>query len=134
MNSREGCIALNLINGIGFVKYSALVGRFGSPEAVFSASREELLETPGIGEQGGKEADVNFALGTVMADSADAVILVGRRAFSRSIIRGMMQSGFSRTNLHIADDMDDASEILNEISEDGDTVLFESRIPDYEEE
>ena len=51
MNSREGCIALNLINGIGFVKYSALVGRFGSPEAVFSASREELLETPGIGEQ-----------------------------------------------------------------------------------
>ena len=51
MKSREGCIALNLVTGIGFVKYSALVGRFGSPEAVFDASREELLETPGIGAQ-----------------------------------------------------------------------------------
>jgi len=51
MNSREGCIALNLVPGIGFVKYSALVDRFGAPEQVFAASREELLETPGIGEQ-----------------------------------------------------------------------------------
>lgn len=51
MKSREGCIALNLVSGIGFVKYSALVERFGSPEQVFAASREELLEVPGIGEQ-----------------------------------------------------------------------------------
>ncbi len=93
-----------------------------------------IVVTPGLGEQGGKEADVNFALGTVMADCADAVILVGRRAFSRSIIRGMLQSGFSRSNIHTADDMDDASEILQEISDNGDTVLFESRIPEYEEE
>ena len=93
-----------------------------------------VVVTPGLGDQGGKEADVNFALGTVMADCADAVILVGRRAFSRSIVRGMLQSGFSRSNIHTADDMDDASEILQEIADDGDTVLFESRIPEYEEE
>ncbi len=93
-----------------------------------------IVVTPGLGEQGGKEADVNFALGTVLADSADAVILVGRRAFTRSIIRGMMQSGFSPANLYSADDSEDASEILQEISDDGDTVLFESRIPEYEEE
>ena len=46
----------------------------------------------------------------------------------------MIQSGFSRSNLHTADDMDDASEILHELTEPGDTVLFESRIPEYEEE
>ena len=93
-----------------------------------------IVVTPGLGEQGGREADVNYALGTVMADSADAVILVGRRAFSRSIIRGMKQSGFSTANLHTAEDMEDAAEILHEISDAGDTVLFESRIPDYEDE
>ncbi len=93
-----------------------------------------IVVTPGVGEQGGREADVNFALGTVMADCADAVVLVGRRAFTRSIVRGIMQSGFSSSNLHTADDMDDASEILQEISDPGDTVLFESRIPEYEEE
>ena len=93
-----------------------------------------IVVTPGLGEQGGKEADVNFALGTVMADCADSVIIVGRRAFSRSIIRGMLQSGFSNSSIHTANDMDDATEILQEISDDGDTVLFESRIPEYEEE
>ncbi len=93
-----------------------------------------IVVTPGLRDQGSRDADVNYALGTVMADCADAVILVGRRGFSRSIVRGMVQSGFSRSNLHMADDMDDASEVLQEISDDGDTVLFESRIPDYEEE
>lgn len=107
---------------------------FEAMRVVSQMPGRRIVVTPGLGEQGGKEADINFALGTVMADSADAVILVGRRAFTRSIIRGMMQSGFSRSNLHTADDMDDASELLNEISEAGDTVLFESRIPEYEEE
>ena len=93
-----------------------------------------IVVTPGLGEQEGKEAEVNYALGTVMADSADSVILVGRRAFSRSIVRGLIQSGFSRANLHMANDMEAASDILEEISEAGDVVLFESRIPDYEEE
>lgn len=111
------------------------------PDSAFEALRviaqmpgRRIVVTPGLGEQGGQEADVNYALGTVMADSADAVILVGRRAFSRSIVRGLMQSGFSKSNLHTADDMEDATEVLQEISDAGDTVLFESRIPDYEEE
>ena len=108
-------------------------GAFEAMRVIAQMPGRRIVVTPGLGEQGGKEADVNFALGTVMADSADTVILVGRRAFSRSIIRGMVQSGFSRSNLHTADDMDDATEILNEITEEGDTVLFESRIPDYEE-
>ncbi|MBR1820001.1 MAG: hypothetical protein IJ769_00085 [Clostridia bacterium] len=107
---------------------------FEAMRVVAQMPGRRIVVTPGLGEQGGREADVNFALGTVMADCADAVILVGRRAFSRSIVRGMLQSGFSRANIHTADDMDDASEILQEISDDGDTVLFESRIPEYEEE
>ena len=108
-------------------------GAFEAMRVLAQMPGRRIVVTPGLGDQGGKEADVNFALGTVMADSADSVILVGRRAFSRSIIRGMVQSGFSRSNLHTADNMDDATEILNEITEPGDTVLFESRIPDYEE-
>ena len=107
---------------------------FEAMKVIAQMPGRRIVVTPGLGDLGGQEADVNFALGTVMADSADAVILVGRRAFSRSIVRGLMQSGFSRSNLHTADDMDDASEILEEISEAGDTVLFESRIPEYEEE
>ncbi len=109
-------------------------GAFEAMRVIAQMPGRRIVVTPGLGEQGGREADVNYALGTVMADSADAVILVGRRAFSRSIIRGMKQSGFSSANLHTADDMEDAEEILHEISDRGDTVLFESRIPEYEDE
>ncbi len=109
-------------------------GAFEAMRVIAQMPGRRIVVTPGLGEQGGREADVNYALGTVMADSADAVILVGRRAFSRSIIRGMKQSGFSSANLHTAEDMEDAEEILHEISDKGDTVLFESRIPEYEDE
>ena len=94
---------------------------------------KRVVVTPGLGEQGGREADVNFALGTVIADSADTVIVVGRRAFTRSIVRGLLKSGMNRANLRTANDTDDAAEILHEITQPGDTVLFESRIPEYEE-
>ena len=109
-------------------------GAFEALRVLSQMPGRRIVITPGLGETGEKDGDVNYALGTVMADSADAVILVGRRAFSRSIVRGMVQSGFSRANIHTADDMDDAAEILKEIAETGDTVLFESRIPEYEEE
>ena len=93
-----------------------------------------IAVTPGVGEQDGKEKEVNYALGTELADSADTVILVGHRAFSRSLVRGLMEAGFSSGSLHTVDDADDADALLQELSEPGDTVLYESSIPDYEVE
>ena len=51
MNDREGCILLNLIAGVGYARYRALVQACGSPAAVFTASEESLLAVPGIGPQ-----------------------------------------------------------------------------------
>ena len=51
MTPHEGCVALNLVPGVGFVRYSALLEHFGSAGAVFSASKSELMEVPGVGEQ-----------------------------------------------------------------------------------
>ena len=111
------------------------------PDSAFEALRvlsqmpgRRIVVSPGLNGLHQQEAEVNYALGTVMADSADTVILVGTRNSQRSMRRGLIQSGFSRSNLHAVDDMDDASELLEEISEHGDTVLFESRVPEYEEE
>jgi len=111
------------------------------PDSAFEALRvlsqmpgRRIVVSPGLNGLHQQEAEVNYALGTVMADSADTVILVGTRNSQRSMRRGLIQSGFSRSNLHAVDDMDDASELLEEISDHGDTVLFESRVPEYEEE
>ncbi len=51
MTSREAYIALNMIDELGPVRVRALLERFGSPEAVLAASRSDLLQVEGIGEQ-----------------------------------------------------------------------------------
>ena len=51
MNSREAYIALNMIDEIGPVRVRALLDRFGEPGAILSASRADLMQVEGIGEQ-----------------------------------------------------------------------------------
>lgn len=108
-------------------------GAFEAMKVLAQMPGHRIVLTPGLEDSGNKELDVNFALGTVIADSADDVIVVGYRSSQNGIIRGLMQSGFSQAHLHTAADMEDAEAILKEIVRDGDTVLFENRIMDYEE-
>ena len=110
------------------------------PDGAFEALRvlaqmpgRRIVVTPGMGDLGQQEADINYALGTVMADCADTVILVGAQNSQRGLRRGLLQSRFPRSALHTVDDMDDASDLLEELSDTGDTVLFESHVPDYVE-
>lgn len=107
-------------------------GAFEAVRVLAQMPGKRVVVTPGLTDLGGKEMDINFALGTVMADSADAVILAGQRPGLRGLIRGLIQSGFSRANIRSVEDMEIAEEVLQEILMEGDTVLYESRIPDYE--
>lgn len=50
MTERELIIVLNLLNGIGYVKYKALLSAFGSISSALSSSFELLSRTNGIGE------------------------------------------------------------------------------------
>ena len=49
MNEREAYIALNMMEEIGPVGVRALISKLGSPQAIFEADREKLLEAEGIG-------------------------------------------------------------------------------------
>lgn len=51
MTSREAYIALNMIDEVGPVRVRALLDRFGSPEAILGASRQELMQVSGVGEE-----------------------------------------------------------------------------------
>jgi DNA processing protein len=51
MTSREAYIALNLIDEVGPVRVRALLDRFGTPEAILDASRQDLLQVTGVGEE-----------------------------------------------------------------------------------
>ncbi len=50
MTERDACLILNLISGIGYARYSALVRAFGSAAAALAAAPGELTQVKGIGE------------------------------------------------------------------------------------
>jgi DNA processing protein len=51
VTSREACIALNMIDGLGPVTVRALTERLGSPEAVFTCVATDLRGIPNIGPE-----------------------------------------------------------------------------------
>jgi len=51
VTEREAYIALNMLDGMGPVRARNLIERLGSPEAVFDAEPEALMEAKGIGQE-----------------------------------------------------------------------------------
>ena len=51
MDPREALVALNLIDGVGPVRVRQLLDRFGEAPAILSATRSQLLQVKGIGEE-----------------------------------------------------------------------------------
>ena len=72
MLDREACIVLNMISGVGYVKYTALREAFGSPSAVFGRSAEELRRVSGIASY---EWEKELAAELELADKAGVRIL-----------------------------------------------------------
>lgn len=51
MDSREALVALNLIEGVGPVRVRQLLEHFGEPTAILKASKAQLLQVRGIGDE-----------------------------------------------------------------------------------
>jgi DNA processing protein len=51
MTSREAYIALNMVDGVGPIRVRALRDRFGEPQAILAASKSELMQVEGVGEE-----------------------------------------------------------------------------------
>ena len=80
MTDREGCIALNLISGIGYARYKLLTEHFGSPEQVFGREEGDYAQLRTIGPQlsarlAGFDAAAAVAAETDLADRAGIRIL-----------------------------------------------------------
>ena len=66
MDSREALVALNLVEHVGPVRLRQLLAHFGEPAAILRASRQQLLQVRGIGEDTAEaiaswEKDVDLA-------------------------------------------------------------------------
>lgn len=51
MTSREAYIALNMVDGVGPIRVRALRDRFGEAQAILEASKAELMQVEGVGEE-----------------------------------------------------------------------------------
>ena len=88
-----------------------------------------IVVTPGMVELGAEQDAHNEAFGREMAQSADVVMLIGRRQ-TQAIARGLLSAGFPPDNLHQLDSLDESTALLQRLSRPGDTVLYENDLPD----
>ena len=89
-----------------------------------------IVVTPGMVELGEKEAEMNREFGAAMADCCDTAVLIGRKR-SEAIAAGLKESGYPDSQIRIVSSLDEATELLREITGAGDTVLFENDLPDH---
>ena len=75
MDSHEAHVALNLIEGVGPVRARSLLEHFGEAPAILAASRSQLLQARGIGE-----------------DTADAIAGWGKTVDLASELRRIQES------------------------------------------
>ena len=104
----------------------------GSAEALRVLSGfpgRRLIITPGMVEQGEKEDELNYAFGAQMPGCVDIAILVGPK-HTHPIYEGLVDNGFDKDNIHVAQNLDEATALLRQLGRAGDTVLFENDLPD----
>ncbi len=89
----------------------------------------KIVLTPGLVELGKMESLVNYEFGKILASHADKVIVVGKHN-AEMIIKGLIEAGMDKENIKFAKSLNKGNEILNEMLEEGDVVLFENDLPD----
>lgn len=88
-----------------------------------------LVITPGFVEMGENENKFNYELGTHIAKTCDAAILVGPK-HTAPIRQGMLDCGFDEKNIIVVNTLEEASKNIPLFAANGDAVLFENDLPD----
>ena len=90
---------------------------------------KKVLVTPGMVELGEREYDENRHFGSEAAKVCDLVILVGRKR-TEPILDGLRNENYPEQNISIVNNLDEATQHLEEKLRPGDVVLFENDLPD----
>lgn len=105
------------------------VGAKEALNVLHSFPGRHLIITPGFVEMGENEDKFNYELGTHIAETCDAAILVGPRHTS-PIRQGMLDRGFDEKKILVVNTLDEAAKNIPVFASNGDAVLFENDLPD----
>ncbi len=89
----------------------------------------KIIITPGLVELGRMEDLENFRFGQRLAKVVDYAILVGNPNCYK-IRNGLLEGGFPLSKIKIVKELSEAVKHLEEITKEGDVVLFENDLPD----
>ncbi len=94
-----------------------------------SEGAQRVVITPGFVEMGASQDEANYTLGCQIAASADYVVVVNRHN-REAIVRGLVDSKFSKSNYFVAESLQQAREHLSSRLKAGDILLYENDLPD----
>ena len=108
---------------------SNVTGVDAAMEVLDTFKGRKIVLTPGLVELGKMENMANLNFGRTLASHADIVIIIGKHN-AEMLINGLVDGGMSRENIKFAKNLTKGNQILNEMLEEGDVVLFENDLPD----
>lgn len=91
--------------------------------------KQRILVTPGIVDLGEHAKKYNKLLGNQATDACDYIILVGEKQ-AEPILEGILEKGYDREKVYIAQNINDALQKVNEISKNNSVILLENDLPD----
>ena len=91
--------------------------------------RRKIVITPGLVELGNLERLANFNFGKDIAKVADLVVIVNKTHYL-AIREGLIEGGFSESNIFEAETFETAQAILKDIVCAKDIILWENDLPD----
>lgn len=97
-------------------------------EVLSSCSGRKILVTPGMVELGDKQYEMNFNIGKEIAKVCD-VVLIMNKVNKDSLLAGITSSNYNG-KIIFAETRKEQKNVLKELLQVGDTVLFENDLPD----
>ncbi len=105
------------------------VGAKAALDVLAAFPGRHVVVTPGMVEEGEREAELNRAFGAQMAYACDLAILVGKK-HTAPIVEGLLNGGMDQGKIYVVSSLEEAAGILAREGRPGDTVLFENDLPD----
>jgi UDP-N-acetylmuramoyl-tripeptide--D-alanyl-D-alanine ligase len=89
----------------------------------------KFLITPGLVELGSVEDEENRRYGMHAAKVCEHVMVMSAKT-SAALCEGLREGGLSEDRIHVVDTLDEATALLQRLSQPGDVVLFANDLPD----
>ncbi len=124
---------MELIKGFANIIDDSYNSNFvGFKEAVETISHfqgRKIIVTPGMVELGDKQYEMNYEIGKVMAGVCDYVVIMNK-VNSLALTEGLLHKSFDKNHIFYANSRVEQKNILKNLLQKGDVVLFENDLPD----